>query len=244
MTDKAKAALWLFLVYAFSVLCYLPRLLEMGGAAVPKALTGLSGGFILAPAFVTLGFLLPARRVRAHFLENGRAVSLKVAAVCFSVALLGALASLLYSFAAGVNLFSQTYGSAAGFGGSCLYLYATAFAEEFSWRAFFLKALAAKGRKVWALLPAGFAWAFWHIPMWTAHGLPALEQVQLFIWAVLVSLVLGGLCLRGAGLFALALCHMLFNVCFLAPAWCNVLALLCPLAVYTVWRRKKSHRFL
>ena len=151
MTAKARAALWLFLVYAFSILCYLPRLLEMGGAAVPKALTGLSVGFILAPAFVTLGFLLPGRRVRAHFLENGGAVSLKDAAACLGAALLGALASLVYSFAAGVNLFSQTYGSVAGFGGSCLYLYATAFAEEFSWRAFFLKALAAKGRKAWAL---------------------------------------------------------------------------------------------
>lgn len=242
MTANRKPALWLGLVYSLSFLCYLPRLLEMGGTAVPKALAGLSGGFILVPALTTMGFLLPARRVKAHFLENCRAVSLKEAAVCLGTALLGASAGLIYSCAAGADLFSETYGSAAGFGGSCLYLYATAFAEEFSWRAFFLKALAAKGWKAPALLLAGFAWAFWHIPMWTAHGLPALQQAQLFIWAVLVSVVLGGLCLRGAGLFTLSLCHMLFNVCFLAPAWCNVLALLCPLAAWAAWQWKKSHR--
>lgn len=244
MTAGRKPALWLGVVFPLSLLCYLPRLLEMSGIAVPKALMGLSAGFILVPALTTLGFLLPARQVKAHFLENCRAVSLKEAAVCLCAALLGASISLLYSFAAGVNLFAQTYGSEAGFGGSCLTLYATAFAEEFSWRAFFLKALAARGPKARVLLPAGFAWAFWHIPMWTAHGLPVLEQAQLFLWAVLVSLVLGGLCLRGAGLFALSLCHMLFNVCFLAPAWCNVLALLCPLAVCTAWRRKKGNSCL
>ena len=40
MTDKRKAALWLVLVYVFSISLYQPRLLELGGMAVPKALAG------------------------------------------------------------------------------------------------------------------------------------------------------------------------------------------------------------
>lgn len=76
--------------------------------------------------------------------------------------------------------------------------------------------------------------------MWTAHGLPGLQQIQLLLWAVLVSVVLGTLYLRYRGVFSLALCHMLFNVCFLAPAWYNASILLCVLAVCGCIRRARS----
>lgn len=241
MTAKAKTALWLALVISISAACYLPRLLERGGAAVPGALTGLAGFFVLVPALVTLGFLLPAGKVKAHFLENCGAISLQEGAACLGTAALGAFVALAYSLATGASLFQDAYGSIAGFAASCAYLYATAFIEELAWRAFFLKRLAAGGKKAGPLLLAGLAWAFWHIPMWTIrNGLGVGEVIPLLVWAVLVALVLGGLYLRYQNLFSTALCHMLFNVCFLAPVWCNILALLAALALLRLYPRARK----
>ena len=170
MTDKRKAALWLVLVYVFSISLYLPRLLELGGMAVPRVLAGLAGAFVLVPPLATLGFLLPAGKAKSHILENCRAFSRQEAVACLGIAVLGCLVSLAYALATGAHLFRDSYGSIGGLAASCVYLYATAFAEELAWRAFFLKSLAAGGKKAGSLLLAGLAWAFWHIPMWVARN--------------------------------------------------------------------------
>lgn len=238
MTDKRKAALWLVLVYVFSISLYLPRLLELGGMAVPRVLAGLAGAFVLVPPLATLGFLLPAGKAKSHILENCRAFSPQEAVACLGIAVLGCLVSLAYALATEAHLFRDSYGSIGGLAASCVYLYATAFAEELAWRAFFLKSLAAGGKKAGSLLLAGMAWAFWHIPMWVArNGMGAKDIPFLLLWAVLVSFVLGWLYLRHGNLLSAALCHMFFNVSFLAPIQYNVAALfLCILAFWLLGR--------
>ena len=138
--------------------------------AVPKALAGLAGAFVLVPPLATLGFLLPAGKAKSHILENCRAFSPQEAVACLGVAVLGCSVSLAYALATGAHLFRESYGFIGGLAASCVYLYATAFAEELAWRAFFLKSLAAGGKKAGPLLLAGLAWAFWHIPMWVARN--------------------------------------------------------------------------
>lgn len=227
----AETVLWLVLVYVFSGLCYLPAILKRNGAAVPQGLTGLGNGFVLVPAVVTVFFLIHARGLKAYGKESFKGISRKEMAVCLAAALAGVCCAGVYSFAKGRNLFAETFPSVLSFLASACYLFLTALAEEIAWRGFFLRRLAKEGKGLASLLPAGTAWAFWHIPMWTAHGLPVSQQVQLLLWAVLVSIVLGGLFLRCQNVFSTALCHMLFNVCFLAPVWINCLVLFCVLAV-------------
>ena len=55
-SERKKTALWVFLVWFFSFLCYTPMLLDQLGAPVPAALFSLKYGFLLVPALVTLLF--------------------------------------------------------------------------------------------------------------------------------------------------------------------------------------------
>ncbi len=227
----AETVLWLALVYVFSGLCYLPVILKRNGAAVPQGLTGLGNGFVLVPAVVTVFFLIHARRLKAYGKESFKGISRKEMAVCLTAALAGICCVGVYSLAKGRNLFAETFPSVLSLLASACYLFLTALAEEIAWRGFFLQRLAEGGKGLVSLLLAGTAWAFWHIPMWTAHGLPVSQQVQLLLWAVLVSVVLGALFLRFQNVLSTTLCHMLFNVCFLAPVWINCLVLFCILVI-------------
>ena len=68
----------------------------------------------------------------------------------------------------------------------------------------------------------GVIWALWHITMWTIRNSLGLEEIiPLFIWAVLLSLILGMTWFRFENLLSVSLLHMIFNICFLAPAKYN-----------------------
>lgn len=232
-----KLVLWLVFVYLFSSLCYLPKLLERSGAAVPQVLTGFANGFVLVPTAVTVLFLIHTRGLKAYGKESFKVISRKEMAVCLAAALVGVCCAGAYSFAKGKNLFSETFPSVLSLLANVCYLFLTALAEEIAWRGYFLRRLAEGRKESGALLIGGSAWAFWHIPMWTAHGLPVSQQVQLLLWAVLVSLVLGLLYFRYRNVLSTALCHMLFNVCFLAPAIYNAAALAAVLGCCFIFRR-------
>lgn len=237
MSGKEKLALWLVLVYLFSSLCYLPKLLERSGAMVPQVLIGFANGFVLVPAAVTVFFLIRTRSLKSYGKESFKGISRKEMAVCLAAALVGVCCAGAYSFAKGRNLFAETFPSVLSFLASASYLSLTALAEEIAWRGYFLRRLGEGRKESRVLLTGGLAWAFWHIPMWTAHGLPISQQVQLLLWAVLVSLVLGLLYFQCRNVLSTALCHMLFNVCFLAPAIYNVAALAVALGCCFIFRR-------
>ncbi len=241
---KSKWILWLVLVYGFSALCYLPGLLELWDVEVPPALSYLRNGFVLIPAIVSFSFLLYSHSLKAYFVGSFKVVSRKELLVCLGMVFLGVCCTAGYSLITGKELFVETYSSAFSFLTSSCYLLVTALMEEMAWRGFFLQRLAEGGRERRSLLIAGITWAFWHVPMWTAHELPWLQQVQLFAWAVLVALVLGMLYLRYRNIFSVALCHMLFNVCFLAPVAYNVsvlaIVLVCCLAFKRIYSKEEE----
>lgn len=236
-SGRGKLALWLFLTYALSALCYLPQILQQGGADVPEALLYLKNGFIFVPILISTAFLLHERRFLSFWREGVTGFSRKELLVCATVVPVGFFTTLAYSFFSKTNVYGSTYPSVPALAGTCIYLLCTAFLEEAAWRGFFLRRLAEGGKEEKSLLIGGIAWAFWHIPMWTAHGLPAVQQVQLWIWAVLVGVVLGKLYLHRRSFLSAALCHMIFNVCFLAPAVYNIAVLAVVLAGCFIFKK-------
>lgn len=241
MNGKGKLALWLFLTYVLSALCYLPQILQQGGATVAEAFLHLKNLFIFVPMLISIAFLVRECSFLNFWRKGVAGLSRKEILVCAIVLLVGFSTTLAYSFFFKAKAYSSTYPSIFALAGTCIYLLCTAFLEEAAWRGFFLRRLA-EGRKAGkSLFIGGMAWAFWHIPMWTAHGLPVSQQIQLLVWTVLVSVVLGKLYLRCRNILSAALCHMLFNVCFLAPVWINCLLLLCALAVRGCVQRRSIH---
>lgn len=54
--------------------------------------------------------------------------------------------------------------------------------------------------------------------MWLIrNSLPILDILYLSIWTMLISIILGVLYYVYENIFSVALLHMIFNVCFLAP---------------------------
>jgi len=117
----------------------------------------------------------------------------------------------------------------------------TALVEETAWRCFFFQRIAARGKVTTAAILTGVVWAVWHIPMWTIrNALSWMEIVPLFIWAVLISVVLGIAYWHFKNLFSVSLLHMIFNVCFLAPTKYNNIVILSGIIVLCTYRHMKS----
>lgn len=223
----AWAALWAFGVYLLSFLAYLPALLQRCGVAVPDAALYLRYGFVLVPALVSLVFLLRERGVAAFMRGNFRRASWEEWGVCGAFALAGAAVTLGYSALSGIDLFAAEYPSALQFAAAGAYLFATALVEETAWRGYLLRRLAAGGGKTRHVLSVGALWGVWHLPMWCIRNSLGLKEVfPLLLWTLLVSWALGSVYMRYRSLFSTTLCHMAFNMCFLAPVWYNILALL------------------
>lgn len=222
LPEKGKAAIWICAVYIFSFLCYAPLLAKRMGAGPPEALSYLRYGFVLVPALVSLVFLIREGGTKAYAAGNFKTFSRKETIFCGAAALVGVLTTWLYSYMQRIDLFGSTYPSLVSLAAGCAYLYMTALVEEAAWRGFFLKRMAAGGKRISASLFVGVVWAVWHIPMWTLrNSLGFWEVVSLFLWTVLLSLVLGMFYCTFGNLFSVSLLHMLFNVCFLAPAGYN-----------------------
>lgn len=101
--------------------------------------------------------------------------------------------------------------------------------------------MAAKGKEIRASLFVGLVWAIWHIPMWSIrNSLSFWEIVPLFLWTLLLSLVLGMFYGAFENLFSVALLHMVFNVCFLAPAWYNSIVIFVGIAAWLLYRKHKT----
>lgn len=220
---RMETALWIGTVYLLSFLCYAPMFFQRLGYRVPAALLSLKYGFVLVPALVSFPFWV--RRSPAEKRPALSRISWKELAVCGAAAAAGLLVTAGYSAAAGTGLYGGAYPTAASLAGSCAYLFLTALAEEAAWRGFLFRRMT--GNVLSASLGTGIAWAVWHIPMWAIrNALGPADILPLFLWAVLLSVVLGVFYRTFGHITSAALLHMTFNVCFLAPAALNDLVLL------------------
>jgi len=241
LPEKGKAAIWIFAVYIFSFLCYAPLLAKRMGAEPPEALSCLRYGFVLVPALVSLIFLLGEGGGKAYVTDSFKAVSLKEVLFCGIAALAGVLTTWAYSYLRHTDLFGSAYPSFVSLVAGCAYLYITVLAEEAAWRGFFLKRMASGGKRISASLFVGVVWAVWHIPMWSLRNSLGLGEIApLFLWTVLLSLVLGIFYCTFENLFSVFLLHMLFNVCFLAPAGYNSVIVFCGIVIGFLYRKHKE----
>ncbi len=226
-SERRKTALWVFLVWFFSFLCYTPMLLDQLGAPVPAALFSLKYGFLLVPALVTLLFSAGKPGGLARFARGFRRITRKEAVFCGCAALAGISFTSLCSLVKQIDFFGSAYSSLLSMAGSCVYLFVTALLEEFAWRGWLFQHILAVGGRPAALFFTGAAWAVWHLPMWLIRNSLGLREVApLFLWAMLLSVVLGLFYEAFGNLISAALLHMLFNTCFLAPtAYQNILVL-------------------
>ncbi|MBD5162307.1 MAG: CPBP family intramembrane metalloprotease [Oscillibacter sp.] len=241
MPGKMRTILWVSAVYAFSFICYVPMLLRQFGAMVPDALLYLRYFFVLIPALISAIFLTGEHTVKSCWLNCFKKISAKEIFVCIAAVLAGLLTSFGYSLWQKAELFRHAYPSPSAFVFSAAYLFATALMEEMAWRGFLLNRIAIGRGKVSAAGLTGVIWAVWHIPMWTVRNSLGLEEViPLFIWAVLISLVLGITYFRFKNLLSVSLLHMIFNICFLAPAKYNNVVIFIGIIICYIFRKYKK----
>lgn len=234
--------LWVLTVYALSFICYLPMLLQRSGLAVPEALLYLRYGFLLVPALISTIFLLSEHAVKSCWLSSFRRISAKEISLCTAAALSGLLISCGYALWQDAGLFRRAYPAPSALVYSVIYLFATALAEELAWRGFLLRHIDAGRKSALSAGLTGIIWAVWHIPMWTIRNSLGFEDIlPLMIWAVLISLILGMACFRFENLLSVSLLHMIFNICFLAPAkYNNMVIFACIIICYILGKYKKS----
>lgn len=104
--------MWIFIVYLFSFVCYVPLGLQHLGASVPDVLLYLRYGFVLMPALVSAVFLILERNWKNFLNSSFKKLSLKEIAACITVALTGIVITNCYSLAEKNDLFFSTYPSA------------------------------------------------------------------------------------------------------------------------------------
>ena len=241
MTKDTKNVLWVLAVYALSFICYVPLLLRQSGAVVPGVLLYLRYFFVLVPVLISTAFLLNEHAVKVYWLDCFKTISRKEIYIGMVAALTGALTTCGYSFWQGISLFRNAYPSILSFSVSAGYLFATALVEEMAWRGFLSKRISSGLGNARASLFVGVLWAVWHIPMWTIRNSSGLEEViPLFIWAVLISLVLGMVWFRFENLLSAALLHMIFNICFLAPVKYNDIVIFAGIMICFIFRKYKK----
>lgn len=238
--ERRKVVLWISMVYIISFACYVPMMLRQQGVSVPQPLLYLKYGFVLTPALVTILFLSYERRLRACFTGSLHRISRREAGICAAAALTGSFITFAASFIEKRDLFGEAYRSIALLVSGCVYLFATAAAEEMAWRGFLLQQTRSKGKQVVDGIFTGIIWGFWHIPMWVIrNGLRISGILPLFIWTVLASVVLGAVYAAFRNLLSVSLLHMILNVCFLAPVQYNVLIVCLGIVVCRSFRKFK-----
>ena len=228
-------------VYALSFICYVPLLLKRSGAMVPGVLLYGRYFFVLIPALISAIFLAWEGTVKACWLDSFKKISANEIIICIVAALIGVLTTCGFSFWQKTGLFRDAYPSVGSFAASAVYLFMTALAEEMAWRGFLLRHIAAGRKRALSAGVTGVIWAVWHIPMWTIrNSLGPEEVIPLLIWAVLISLILGTVYFRFENLLSAALLHMVFNICFLAPAKYNDIVIFAGIMICYIFRKYKK----
>lgn len=217
--------LWTALVWALSLACYLPMLLERRGWRVPAAAVSLKYGFVLVPLGVSAAFALSGRSLRT-WLAASFSQRIRLSSVLLGVLFGGVGLALSYGYGIGTgepDLVSRAYPAARSAAAACAYLWMTALLEELAWRGFLLHRASAAAGERFALAYTALAWAVWHIPMWYIRNSLSWGEIAVyFTGTVLLSLLLGLYFLRYGNVLTLSLLHMLFNTCFLMPMACTI----------------------
>ena len=246
MQTKAKTVLWILAVYIFSFVCYVPMMLKQLGIRIPDVLLYLKYCFVLVPALISVIVSIHEHNLKTYFTHNLKKISLKELIICIVIALLGVLITYCYSFVKRIDLFGNAYSSIFSLVIGVAYLFATALVEEIAWRGFLFKRIADGGKRgslqVRAAAFVGIIWAIWHIPMWLIrNSLSLAEMLPLFIWAVLISIVLGMLYCRFRNIFSVSLLHMIFNICFLAPTGYNIIMIFLGIIILQILLGRKNN---
>lgn len=232
---RTKTVLWLSAVYVFSFICYLPMMLKQSGVVIPDVLLYLKYGFVFVPALVSVIFLMKEHNLKKCFKVQFKKFSLSEIIICSCTALTGALTAYFYSILKNDDIFNNTYSSLLSLIISCMYLFATALIEETAWRGFLFNRLSKRGGCLKISVFVGIAWAVWHIPMWSIRNMLSFQEIiPLFIWAVLISVVLGLVYRKFGNILSAAVLHMTFNVCFLAPMKYNNVIIFFVLLYFTL----------
>lgn len=243
MQAKTKTALWVSVVYLFSFLCYAPMLLRRLGYMLPEVFFCLKYGFVFIPAIISVLFLIYEHKLGKYLIDNFKGIALKEIIPCIIIALVGISITWCYSLTLNVDLFSNTYSSVTSLLLNCIYLYGTALIEEMAWRGVLFQRVITEKKRIFSALFVGVIWAAWHIPMWVIRNSVGLaEIIPLFIWAVVLSVILGLFYHAFKNILSVALLHMVFNVCFLAPPKYNIIIVLLAIMVCCTFRRYKKKR--
>lgn len=208
----------------------------------PNGLIYLKYFFILIPALVSIIFLIAEQNLKKYLICNFKKVSLKEFFICIIIALVGVVITYCYAFTKKIDLFTD---SMLVFIINGIYLFITALIEEIAWRGFLLRKLSTKNKKVKMIIFVGIIWAIWHIQMWLIrNSLPMLDILYLSIWTILISILLGILYYVYENIFSVALLHMIFNVCFLAPMKYNNVVIIFLSVVAIIFLKKVKKKYL
>lgn len=238
---KKNTLPWILMVYALSLISYLPVLAERCGVVLPSFLLYLKYLFVCIPAVTAVIVLVSEKNLGSWLREMfSGSITMKTVVMWLLWIATGMLISFCYRFATGINVFENTYPSAASLLGSCIYLFITGFVEEIAWRGFLLERISLKVNIPQNVLITGVAWAAWHLPMWTIRNQLGIEQIIFyFIWTLLVSLVLGTAFYQCRNVLSAAILHMIFNVCYLASVQYNIVILTAVMLI-GIWIEKKN----
>lgn len=240
-----RIILWTVSVLTLSFICYLPMLLERYGIGVSPILTAAKYLFVIVPLMISVIFSAAhgelKRWLAVLFDEKIKTQEITICAVTGAA---GLMLSFVYSLIANErDLFTNNYPTFSSVIVGSAYLFVTALAEESAWRGYLLNQLSDSKETPLALIYTSMVWAVWHIPMWTIRNSLGIGETALyFIWTLLLSFVLGKFFLTYKNITTAALLHMLFNICFIAPVYYNIVVLsLAAAAVFIVTVKKKHY---
>lgn len=210
---------------------------------LPEAFSCLKYGFVFIPAIISVLFLIHEHKLGKYLIDNFKGITPKEIISCIIIVLVCISITWCYSLTLNVDLFSNTYSSVASLLLNCVYLYGTALIEEMAWRGFLFQQVITEKKRIFSALFVGVVWAAWHIPMWAIRNSMGLaEIIPLFIWAVVLSIILGLFYHAFKNILSVALLHMVFNVCFLASPKYNIIIVLLAIMVCCAVRRYKKKR--
>ena len=241
--NKLKLTLWVSVVYALSVICYVPTLLEQNGIIIPNGLLYLKYLYVCIPTMAAIFLLICEKNIKVYFTQmfSGKITIKYILTGIISMAV-GIFGSYCYSFIVKTDVFKNTYSTVISLLTSCIYLLITAFVEEIAWRGFLLERLPFK--KIKSVLFVGAVWAVWHMPMWIIRNSLGMEQIVcLCIWTLLVSVVLGITYYQCRNILLIAIMHAAFNICYLAPIQYNIVVLATIIFVGTLLYKKSGEKF-
>lgn len=183
--------------------------------------------------------MIHEHKLGKYLIDNFKGITPKEIISCIIIVLVCISITWCYSLTLNVDLFSNTYSSVASLLLNCVYLYGTALIEEMAWRGFLFQQVITEKKRIFSALFVGVVWAAWHIPMWAIRNSMSLaEIIPLFIWAVVLSIILGLFYHAFKNILSVAL----FNVCFLAPPKYNIIIVLLAIMVCCAVRRYKKKR--